>query len=44
MMGTGDGRKDDKGRLNHGGYWLDCFKHAVRQELELLELECQLVP
>jgi putative CocE/NonD family hydrolase len=20
-MGTGDGRKDDKGRLNHGGYW-----------------------
>jgi putative CocE/NonD family hydrolase len=21
VMGTGDGRKDDKGRLNHGGYW-----------------------
>jgi putative CocE/NonD family hydrolase len=23
VMGTGDGRKDDKGRLNHGGYWRD---------------------
>lgn len=21
VMGTGDGTKDDKGRLNHGGYW-----------------------
>ncbi len=21
VMGTGDGGKDDKGRLNHGGYW-----------------------
>jgi putative CocE/NonD family hydrolase len=23
VMGTGDGRKDDKGRLNHGGSWRD---------------------
>lgn len=23
VMGTGDGRKDDKGRLNHGGAWRD---------------------
>lgn len=23
VMGTGDGRKDDKGRLRHGGYWRD---------------------
>lgn len=23
IMGTGDGRKVDKGRLNHGGYWRD---------------------
>jgi putative CocE/NonD family hydrolase len=23
VMGTGDGRKDDKGRLNHGGHWRD---------------------
>lgn len=23
VMGTGDGRKDDKGRLNHGGCWRD---------------------
>jgi putative CocE/NonD family hydrolase len=23
VMGTGDGRKDDQGRLNHGGYWRD---------------------
>lgn len=23
VMGTGDGRKDEKGRLNHGGYWRD---------------------
>lgn len=23
VMGTGDGRKDDKGRLQHGGYWRD---------------------
>lgn len=21
VMGTGDGRKDEEGRLNHGGYW-----------------------
>lgn len=21
VMGTGDGRKDEQGRLNHGGYW-----------------------
>jgi len=23
VMGTGDGRRDDKGRLNHGGFWRD---------------------
>jgi putative CocE/NonD family hydrolase len=23
VMGTGDGTKDEKGRLNHGGYWRD---------------------
>jgi putative CocE/NonD family hydrolase len=23
VMGTGDGGKDEKGRLRHGGYWLD---------------------
>lgn len=23
VMGTGDGTKDDRGRLNHGGYWRD---------------------
>lgn len=23
IMGTGDGRKNDDGRLNHGGYWID---------------------
>ena len=23
MMGTGDGRKTEEGRLNHGGYWID---------------------
>lgn len=23
VMGTGDGRRDEEGRLNHGGYWRD---------------------